>query len=99
MPEAIAIKRRRGRPRNPPNRRTRRVYFRLRLPDQELLRLYIKLAGYRSINAYAQSVFDNLADQWRNNPEVQELLRQRASQNAQSSAPVYAEVSIDEWLG
>jgi hypothetical protein len=61
--------------------------------------LYIKLAGYRSINAYAQSVFDNLADEWRNNPEVQDLLRRRAKQSAERSTPVYAEVSIDEWLG
>jgi hypothetical protein len=99
MPEETAVKRPRGRPKNPPNLRTRRIYFRLRLPDQELLRLYTKLAGYPSINAYAQSAFDSLANQWRNNPEVQDLLRQRAKQNAQRSAPVYAEVSIDEWLG
>ena len=51
------------------------------------------------MNAYAQSAFDSLANQWRNNPEVQDFLRQRAKQNAQRSAPVYAEVSVDEWLG
>jgi hypothetical protein len=98
--EQTTVKRPRGRPKNPPHLRTRRVYFRLRLPDQDLLRLYTKLAGYPSINAYTQSAFDSLANQWRNHPEVQALLRQRAKQKAERSAPpVYDEVSFDEWLG
>jgi hypothetical protein len=97
MTEQTAIKLQRGRPKNPPHLRTRRVYFRLRLPDQDLLRLYTKLAGYPSNNAYTQSAFDNLANQWRNHPEVQALLRQRAKQKAERLAPpVYDEVSIDE---
>jgi hypothetical protein len=74
MAEEIIVKRPRGRPKNPPHLKTRRACFRLRLPDPDLLRLYTKLAGYRSINAYTQSAFDALANQWRNHPEVQALL-------------------------
>ena len=100
MTEGTTVKRPRGRPKNPPQLRTRRVYFRLRLPDQDLLRLYTKLAGYRSLNAYTQSAFDNLAKQWGNHPEVQDLLRLKAKEKAERSAPpAYDEVSIDERLG
>jgi hypothetical protein len=100
MAEQTTIKRARGRPKNPPHLRTRRTYFRLRLPDQDLLRLYTKLAGYPTINAYTQAAFDSLANQWRNHPEVQALLRQRAKQKADRSAPLVCdERSIDDWLG
>jgi hypothetical protein len=65
-----------------------------------LLRLYTKLAGYPSINAYAQSAFDALANQWRNHAEVQALLRKKAGQKTEPLAPVsYDEVSIDDRLG
>jgi hypothetical protein len=100
MAEEIIVKRPRGRPKNPPHLKTRRACFRLRLPDSDLLRLYIKLAGYPSINAYAQSAFDALANQWRNHPEVQALLRKKAGQKTGPLAPVsYDEVSIDDRLG
>ena len=92
MAEEIIVKRQRGRPKNPPHLKTRRACFRLRLPDPELLRLYTKLAGYPSINAYAQSAFDALANQWRNHPEVQALLRKKA---AEKTVPLTA-VSYDE---
>jgi hypothetical protein len=100
MAEEIIIKRPRGRPKNPPHLKTRRACFRLRLPDPDLLRLYSKLAGYHSVNAYAQSAFDALANQWRNHPEVQALLREKAEQKTVAVTPVsYDEVSIDDWLG
>src|ERR1700751_1799809 len=100
MAEEIIGKRRRGRPRNPPHLKTRRACFRLRLPDPDLLRLYSKLAGYHSVNAYAQSAFDALGNQWRNHPEVPALLREKAEQKTVAVTPVsYDEVSIDDWLG
>jgi len=100
MAEEIIVKRPRGRPRNPPHLKTRRACFRLRLPDADLLRLYAKLAGYQSVNAYTQSAFDALANQWRNHAEVQGLLRKKALQKAAASTPLsYDEVSIDDWLG
>jgi hypothetical protein len=80
MAEEIIVKRPRGRPKIPPHLKTRRACFRLRLPDPELLRLYAKLAGYPSINAFAQSAFDELPNQWRNHPEVQALLRKETAQ-------------------
>jgi hypothetical protein len=65
-----------------------------------LLRLYAKLAGYPSVNAYTQSAFDALANQWRHHPEVQTLLRKKAEQKTESVTPLsYDEVSIDDWLG
>jgi hypothetical protein len=65
-----------------------------------LLRLHTKLAGYPSINAYAQSAFDALANQWRNHPEVQALLRKKARQKTGPLTPLsYEEVSIDDRLG
>jgi len=100
MAEEIVVKRPRGRPKNPPHLKTRRACFRLRLPDPDLLRLYAKLAGYSSANAYTQSAFDALVNQWRNHPEVQTLLRKKAEQKTEGSAPPsYDEVSIDDWLG
>jgi hypothetical protein len=97
MAEEIIVKRQRGRPKNPPHLKTRRACFRLRLPDPELLRLYTKLAGYPSINAYAQSAFDALANQWRNHPEVQALLRKKvAEKTVPLPAVSYDEVSIDD---
>jgi hypothetical protein len=93
MAEEIAAKRPRGRPRNPPHLKTRRVCFRLRLPDLDLLRLYAKLAGYSSVNAYTQSVFETLAGQWSNHPEVQALLHKKAGQKTAHSVPLsYDEV-------
>jgi hypothetical protein len=69
------------------------------LPDPDLLRLYAKLAGHPSVNAYTQSAFDALANQWRNHPEVQALLRKKAGQKTEPLAPLtYDEVSND-WLG
>ena len=95
MAEEIIVKRQRGRPRNPPHLKTRRACFRLRLPDPDLLRLYAKLAGYSSVNAYTQSAFDALANQWRNHPEVQALLPKKASQKTEASIPLfYEEASI-----
>ncbi|MBV8484303.1 MAG: hypothetical protein JO077_15750 [Verrucomicrobia bacterium] len=88
MAEEIIVKRPRGRPRNPPHRKTRRACFRLRLPDPDLLRLYAKLAGYSSVNAYTQSAFDALADQWQNHPEVQALLRKKAGQKPETATPL-----------
>src|ERR1700739_1264300 len=100
MAKEIIVKRPRGRPRNPPHLKTRRACFRLRLPDPDLLRLYTKLAGYRSITTNTQSAFDALANQWRNHPEVQALLREKAEQKTVAVTPVsYDEVSIDDWLG
>ena len=100
MAEEIIVKRQRGRPRNPPHLKTRRACFRLRLPDPDLLRLYAKLAGYPSVNAYTQSAFDALADQWRNHPEVQAHLRKKVGQKPESSTPLsYEEFSIDDSLG
>jgi hypothetical protein len=100
MAEGIIVKRPRGRPKNPPHLKTRRACFRLRLPDPDLLRLYTKLAGYHSINAYAQSAFDALANQWHNHPEIQALLREKAGQKTEPLPPLsYDEVSIDDWLG
>ena len=100
MGEEIIVKRPRGRPKNPPHLKTRRACFRLRLPDADLLRLYTKLAGYPSVNAYTQSAFDALANQWRNHPEVQALLRKKAEKKTERFAPpTYDEVSIDDWLG
>ena len=94
------VKRPRGRPKNPPHLKTRRACFRLRLPDPDLLRLYAKLAGYPSVNAYTQSAFDALANQWRNHPEVQALLRKKAEQKTERlPPPSYDEVSVDDWLG
>jgi hypothetical protein len=62
-----------------------------------LLQLYAKLAGYSSVNAYTQSAFDALANQWRNHPEVQALLRQKAGQKTESLAPLRCdEDSIDD---
>jgi hypothetical protein len=83
MAEEIIVKRPRGRPKSPPHLKTRRACFRLRLPDPDLLRLYTKLAGYPSINAYAQSAFDALANQWWNHPEVQALLRKKVAQKTE----------------
>jgi hypothetical protein len=83
MAEETIVKRPRGRPKSPPHLKTRRACFRLRLPDPDLLRLYTKLAGYPSINAYAQSAFDALANQWWNHPEVQALLRKKAAQKTE----------------
>jgi hypothetical protein len=100
MAEEIAVKRPRGRPKNPPHLKTRRACFRLRLPDADLLRLYTKLAGYPSINAYAQSAFDSLSSQWRNHPEVQAFLRKKAGQKTETLTAVsYDKVSVDDWLG
>src|ERR1700744_579481 len=100
MAEEIIVKRRRGRPRNPPHLKTRRACFRLRLPDPDLLQLYAKLAGYSSVNAYTQSAFDALANQWRNHPEVQALLRQKAGQKSEALAPLsFNESSIEDSLG
>jgi len=94
----IIVKRQRGRPRNPPHLKTRRACFRLRLPDTDLLRLYAKLAGYPSVNAYTQSAFDALANQWRNHPEVQALLVKEAGLTIEPSTPLsYDEVSADDW--
>jgi len=100
MAEEMIGKRPRGRPRNPPHRKTRRVCFRLRLPDPDLLRLYAKLGGYSSVNAYTQSAFDALANQWRNHPEVQTLLRKKTGQQPEPSTLLsYDEVSIADSLG
>src|ERR1700747_3882545 len=100
MAEEIIVKRQRGRPKNPPHLKTRRACFRLRLPDPDLLQLYAKLAGYSSVNAYTQSAFDGLASQWRNHPEVQALLRKKAGQKTEASAPLSLnEISIDDCLG
>jgi hypothetical protein len=100
MEEEIIVKRQRGRPRNPPHRKTRRACFRLRLPDPDLLRLYAKLAGYPSVNAFTQSAFDALANQWRNHPEVQALLHKKAGQMTELLPPLsYDEVSIHDSLG
>ncbi|HEX6566818.1 MAG TPA: hypothetical protein VF020_21180 [Chthoniobacterales bacterium] len=99
MAEKIIVKRRRGRPRNPPHLKTRRVCFRLRLPDPDLLQLYAKLAGYPSVNAYTQSAFDALANQWQNHPEVQALLTKKAGQKTEVSTPLFLnEISIDDCL-
>ena len=100
MAEEIIVKRQRGRPRNPPHLKTRRACFRLRLPDPDLLRLYAKLAGYPSVNAFTQSAFDALANQWCNHPEVQALLHNKAGQMTELLPPLsYDEVSIDESFG
>jgi hypothetical protein len=65
-----------------------------------LLQLYAKLAGCSSVNAYTQSAFDALADQWRNHPEVQALLRQKAGQKTEALAPLsFNEISIEDSLG
>jgi hypothetical protein len=65
-----------------------------------LLQLYAKLAGYSSVNAYTQSAFDRLASQWRNHPEVQALLRKKAGQKTEASAPPSLnEIPIDDCLG
>jgi|SRR5215469_4601061 len=99
MAEEIIVKRQRGRPRNPPHLKTRRACFRLRLPDPDLLKLYAKLAGYQSVNAYTQSAFDALAGQWRNHPEVQALLHKKAGQKAEPLPQLsYDEVSLDDCL-
>jgi hypothetical protein len=67
------------------------------LPDPALLRLYAKLAGYPSVNAYTQSAFDALANQWRNHPEVQALLGKKAALTIEPSTPLsYDEVSADD---
>jgi hypothetical protein len=100
MAEEIIGKRPRGRPKNPPHLKTRRVCFRLRLPDPDLLRLYAKLAGCSSVNAFTQSAFDALANQWQDHPEVQALLHKKAAQETAPSAPLsYDKASIDDWLG
>jgi hypothetical protein len=55
--------------------------------------LYAKLAGYSSVNAYTQSVFETLAGQWSNHPEVQALLHKKAGQKTAHSVPLsYDEV-------
>jgi hypothetical protein len=65
-----------------------------------LLQLYAKLAGYSSVNAYTQSAFDALANQWQNHPEVQALLRKKAGQKTEVSTPLSLnEISIDDCLG
>jgi hypothetical protein len=65
-----------------------------------LLRLYAKLAGYSSVNAYTQSAFDALANQWRNHPEVQALLRNEAEQKSELLPPLsYDDLSLEDCLG
>ncbi|MBV9878245.1 MAG: hypothetical protein JO025_26175 [Verrucomicrobia bacterium] len=99
MAEEIIVKRRRGRPRKPPHLKTRRVCFRIRLPDPDLLQLYAKLAGYSSVNAYTQSAFDALANQWQSHPEVQALLSKKAEQKTEISTPLsLSEISIENCL-
>jgi len=98
MAEEIIVKRRRGRPRNPPHLKTRRVCFRLRLPDPDLLQLYAKLAGYSSVNAYTQSAFDALTNQWRNHPEVQALLRKKAGQKNRGFGTAFFQRNLDRRL-
>jgi hypothetical protein len=68
------------------------------LPDPDLLQRYAKLAGFSSVNAYTQSAFDALADQWRNHPEVQALLREKAGQKTNASTSLSGKkISMDDW--
>jgi hypothetical protein len=61
--------------------------------------LYAKLAGYSSVNAYTQSVFETLARQWSNHPEVQALLHKKAAQKTELSTTLsLKEVSINDSL-
>ena len=90
----------RGRPRVLEDR-SRRCFFRLRLPPTEEVRIRLKAAGHSpNLSAFVQRSFNTLIAATDHAPEVQSYLQQQTKDElrAGNGATSYAERSPDLWL-